>query len=950
MPYQTPIASPYKRRRTPIDLGVRSAGEIAAEKPQDMLQRDVVTEIKVPDLSKIDMTLNETQEIIQFTQIFGHALARQAFGDDEYEKAIGMIPGYASGHPKPLPRRYLEGYKKEGVWYDRYGNTLPPPPEEFIGAEPGPNIVQRIAGFALGPSFENPAQAFRTILMGPEYERRRVLQDLILDVGLLAPFSKVSMRSISPRNIERIPGGRGLESFKRLLALPALPPRLVVKGMNRMLPEGKQVEHLLEGIWENIMLPPVKARWLPSAELGSKSIAEVFQPAVERMAPKVAEMFRTGTAARQLVSEAGQNLGARLALLNPKERFQALRGLLGGEVKGAAAQQVLKEFNKEFGSLGLRRGYKQEFAAALKKVLGSKTPASSTALENPISRNMVEEFFDLAADIVETGRTRPRKVRQKLDDIIGSPHVDDPTRTIAIELYDLTASTPEAVAEASKSVSKKMLVADLLRSGQARAEARAGYEAITNTTHQGFRELWGSYVPRDVWLELKAMQDIPKLSRRMYNKMFMTPWKTAKVILRPATHVRNIISNTILNDWGGLPWYRWDIYKRSLDDLLAYHRGRPSQYFSEFRKLTGAGGTFTINELVQLEAGLRHGATTIDKVLSAFDHFARVPRRLYNAEEQLFKNAKFIWNLRKGMSKKEAALDAMKWTFNYGEVTRFTALTRATIAPFFTWQSKVLPLMAETAVKHPMRFGKWIMFYELLQNQAIQNHGFSDNQWNYMEYILPDYIQDGQFLLLPWKDEQGRMQLLNLTYMIPGMGDIAEMYQHPAGWMFGSPLIGIGAALLHRTKYSGAPLYHDWESNKTKAAKAFSYIWKQLMPSWVPLGQDRLWERMWDSYQSNPDSLSWEQIMASQFGFKITPVDKGVAARKRRALEDIHLAQIDSQMRKELRQTRSPQGRSNIMKKYYNLRKELLGERSKPPGWYEEHVRLPLRRGQRALF
>lgn len=698
-----------------------------------------------------------------------------------------------------------------------------------------------------------------------------------------------------------------------------IPPRFIAKEVDRLLPRDWRFGNIWGNVMEVISIP-AKAKIIPTYKEGMKSLQEIIQPAAERLhAIGLDKPFRLARARKQLSMRAGEELGVDISKLKPGERLDVFRGLKGQDMQTEAAKGVVSKFNTRLQGFDLGKRYQAEFYSNLKKQLAKvDVPEMDGAGAERIGR-----FFD-QVDAGVKGQVTERQIRKEMLKVLKDEHVADDLKKIVTDLYNLPADTPRAVAKASTQASRAYMLSGL-KQAKVIADQPDKFRSmlVSNRSHNSFRDLWGKYVPRDVWLELKAWQDVSKASHYMMNKWFMTPWKTAKVVLRPATHIRNTISNMILNDLGGLPFYRWDRYAQALGELK--DKGK---YYKEFRNLTGSGGTFTANDVAQLSDGLRLGAGTMDKMLMYFDKAVQKPRSLYNAEEQFFKLAKFIHNRKAGMEAYEAATDAMKWTFNYGEVTRFTARARATAVPFFTWQSKVLPLMAESVKKHPLRLGKWVGMYEGLQLANLDRLDMGEEEWDYLHKILPEYVADSQFLMLPFRDDKGRLQMLNLTYMIPGFGDITQIEEDPWGAVFASPLLNIAGTLTTKTKFSGAPLYYDWEEFSVQASKTFSYVWQQLMPSWLPGGQDAIWSKMNQYINDHPDAPTWYQMLGQEMGFKIQTADEAKLLRRRAVLEDIKMSQIESEYVRRLdegfKSGKSDEDLQEIAARFALLRQELM--------------------------
>ena len=77
---------------------------------------------------------------------------------------------------------------------------------------------------------------------------------------------------------------------------------------------------------------------------------------------------------------------------------------------------------------------------------------------------------------------------------------------------------------------------------------------------------------------------------------------------------------------------------------------------------------------------------------------------LYQLEDQAFRMGLFMDRLAKGMSPAEAAADAKKWFIDYDINAPFINTLRRFPTPFISYTYRVVPLLAEAAVKRPWKF------------------------------------------------------------------------------------------------------------------------------------------------------------------------------------------------------------------------------------------------------
>lgn len=297
-----------------------------------------------------------------------------------------------------------------------------------------------------------------------------------------------------------------------------------------------------------------------------------------------------------------------------------------------------------------------------------------------------------------------------------------------------------------------------------------------------------SYVHPEIFKDLQETVRVMSEGEKFWRKS-LGAWKFGKVILSPKTHVRNLMSNSVLAHLGGMPMYEQPVYLTR----AAVEMKQQGKYWNMAMKEGFLKRTFTNAELrglfdeVQIHmGGIRAGSIpeALGKVGQGWSKSKAVMNKaakLYEAEEQWFKMAKFIHNIeRRKMSVKAAGKDAEKWLFNYAKVTKFQEKYRSKWygAPFATFTFKALPRIVEAMVKTPWRFAlPGAMIYGLEQ-AAQRKIGDTPEVIKAKKALRPEW-QKGQmlgtpnFARVPIIDEDGREHYLNLTYILP-WGDLAE--------------------------------------------------------------------------------------------------------------------------------------------------------------------------------
>lgn len=730
----------------------------------------------------------------------------------------------------------------------------------------------------------------------------------------------------------------------------------------------------------------------PNSRIGAtwKSLADVLEPAIERLDPIVRSLFRNPNVMKSHLNSLGISLAEDLAKVqaNPLVRLEVSKGLRGTAISDLTTQEakdILTKFNSNLGKLNLASKYEMSFREEVSKRIGKNLSKEEMIYASPDFQNLISPIAQKAVgapearirDIFTPKTIFGKKIRdankveimqEGLLDIYKNPNFSQDIRRASLDLHNLAATLPEDVAKSSLKVYNTMITDNLTKlrgvvlesepavvlkelqatlakgglSPQEAASIGRKIEKIKSTEYmpskwftksEGGKGQTSKWVERDVELELRAIQDIPKYANSAFNKYFMGPWKMARIVMRPAAWGRNGITNLLQNHIGGLPMWRVDIYKKAFEGMRGSNystvRGKSvGRLYNTWDRVTGGAGTFAMDDVVLLGQGMKEGTGMFDKILNLHNKVANPAKQFYAAQEQFFKFSKFLHNIEKGMGEKEAAWDAMSWTFNYGEVTRATAFTRSTVAPFFTWQSKVFPQFIRAAVENPVQFTGALYLLQNLQTKALEQAGMSESEWTQFKPMMASWLNNGLMFPLPWRDEQNRLQLLDLTYIVPGIGDAVQLSGHPIAQALQNPIISIGGALLNNKKFSGSPIWFEWESPQMKALKACSYTWTQLIPSLVPGptiagvetgGID--YQKLYQAFVATPMSefepttrdLNRSQAVLSNLGFKINPVDVDLTRYEFQGRLKSQMAEVKLEFLKKIKKARSSEEKEELL-------------------------------------
>ena len=177
-------------------------------------------------------------------------------------------------------------------------------------------------------------------------------------------------------------------------------------------------------------------------------------------------------------------------------------------------------------------------------------------------------------------------------------------------------------------------------------------------------------------------------------------FKFGKVIMNPATHSRNVMSNFILNNFEGLHPSRLDIYGTAAKHLIT-----KGKWYQEAHKVGLGLNTFAAREINDVLIGPEG-----KKFTQKFGRYAiEKLGNIYQKEEEFAKMAQYIFQRKKGLDPDGAWKIAERATFNYAQVTPFIRRLRESIFgyPFITFTYKVTPQIAKTLVAKPTKLSNF---------------------------------------------------------------------------------------------------------------------------------------------------------------------------------------------------------------------------------------------------
>lgn len=451
----------------------------------------------------------------------------------------------------------------------------------------------------------------------------------------------------------------------------------------------------------------------------------------------------------------------------------------------------------------------------------------------------------------------------------------------------------------------------------------------------------------EMYVEPKIAADINDVMRftsteeiDKFLKKINSTWKASKTIMNPATHLRNIYSNTIMLDFSGVPHTD---QLRILPEAIKAIKGT-GKYAAQFKASRLNNTTFTTQELGQyLDLATEDRGfmdlSIPDKLVKIYGKATLVDTQLgqflgkvYQMEEVLGKAVKFISEVEKGKSIIEARQEANKWLFDYGEIPSIVRKLRTNPifgVPFITWSYKAFPRIIETAITRPLTFWKYPVIFSALLKYSLQALGLDDDDWEKIKADLPERMIKGEWLLLPFRDAKGKMQMLDLTYILP-YKDVYDVVE--SGFTLATsgrlnttddivdgilglvqaPILKSAAELMtNRDTYTNQMIWFDIDSPAEKIQKAFDHTYKTFMPSLAPeipfLSQGGyayhklrsvLSDR--DDYYGRTFSLA-PAVTSSVFGLKTSPIEPEKNIERKEAKLENQLIQLATKENQILR-------------------------------------------------
>jgi len=301
-----------------------------------------------------------------------------------------------------------------------------------------------------------------------------------------------------------------------------------------------------------------------------------------------------------------------------------------------------------------------------------------------------------------------------------------------------------------------------------RDTAAEGFVQMPKTARVG--ELAGKFVPAHMADYLNEVVKPATTGLQELERKVVGNFKFFKVVMNPATHARNIMSNMVLNYWKlGMNPLDPRVIKAQGTALREIAKGA-GKWSDEARPLGYSLNTFATAEMKGL-LDSPEAAAGMAKFGKGWETIKTKLGDLYQGEENFAKLTAYIFQREvKKMNPEDAWKAAESATFNYAQVTPFIRKLRESLFgfPFITFTYKATPLAIETALKNPQRIGVIGKIKQGIEEQADLEVTERERQ------AEPPWVKDGFYIKWPYgEDSEGRSIYIDMTYILP-FGDLVS--------------------------------------------------------------------------------------------------------------------------------------------------------------------------------
>ncbi|KKM75685.1 hypothetical protein LCGC14_1387740 [marine sediment metagenome] len=384
----------------------------------------------------------------------------------------------------------------------------------------------------------------------------------------------------------------------------------------------------------------------------------------------------------------------------------------------------------------------------------------------------------------------------------------------------------------------------------------------------------------DVTALLRTKSDIEAL----YDTGIGT-WKLGKTVWNPAVHFRNMFSNSVLLDLSGLDHiqqakYMGKALKHIRTNSKEYQEAR--RYFMRTTMVHGELLDDMLKGFKETEgSGLRNIIGGLNKTVSKA---SATPSQIYQAEEFTGKFIKYLEQREKGKSVIEAVQEANKWLFDYSDLANWEKNIARRVMPFYTFPRKAVPRVIEAAANRPLVLAKYPMIAKSLTQYSLHKLDLTTKDYATIEKDLPQFMNQGSYVLMPYRDANGDLRFFDWTWNVPWGGLFEAEQRGLLKSVVTNPLAQIIFEIKeNKSSWTGRKIWDDaipedkWTPayRKEQNLKKMLYVWQALSPSLAYKGiyWDKIVGAATGKKARGKDILLPEAIAHTIFGVRTQAVD-----------------------------------------------------------------------------
>lgn len=487
---------------------------------------------------------------------------------------------------------------------------------------------------------------------------------------------------------------------------------------------------------------------------------------------------------------------------------------------------------------------------------------------------------------------------------------------------------------------------------------KPGYVKVPATTIEDtanvrrYGKLGGKYVPKEVMDQLSTFDtSMQNDLLKMYLKG-LSMWKEGKTVLNPVSHANNVISNLTMAHFAGVSYWDAGKYAGAVRDLI-----KGDAMVDEAKEAGLFGGTFNRSELMdQLPEQLKAMAQmteskagmATDRVFNALSFFLRKPAgKAYEAEDLFFRYLIYRDARKRGVDVEDAVDWSQQFIFTYDDLPKGARLARDFALPFFSYTYKVVPVLARTALEHPMRYAApaaaLYTVNAFMYAMAASLGGGEDEDW---WTVIRRYATDPEFRnkarkmeeqerenLPPWMkgasatlatpkairlgmdDVTNLPVFLDVSRIFPG-GDLLDANANAGGIPLLQPITPsnpilntVGAMIWNKDPFFGKDIVDKNDTSAEAAAKRGKWLWQQFAPA-VAIGNYH-WDRALNVIANvtgqdilgytgtGKDGLPVQPGFAAMqtMGIKARPIDLELSEQINKAQQEKLIRDLEAEMR-----------------------------------------------------